>query len=73
VLRLARFEHVRWMSEREAAGFRHSPRRDGNHHPDLVDWSNPSEESRDKDISAVRFLPELLAGEGLYIQRRSPS
>ena len=69
VLRLARLEHVRWVSEREAAGFRHGPRRDEKHHPDLVDWSNLSEESREKDISAVRYLPELLVSEGLYITR----
>jgi hypothetical protein len=73
VLRLARLEHVRWMAEREAAGFSYGPRRDEKHHPDLVDWSNLSEESREKDKDAVRFLPELLAADSLYIQRRSPA
>lgn len=69
VLRLARLEHTRWMQEREAAGYRYGPRRDERHHPDLVDWSNLSEESRQKDVDAVRLLPELLAAEGLHIQR----
>jgi TrkA family protein len=73
VLRLARLEHVRWMEEREAAGFRYGARRDDKHHPDLVDWSNLSEESQQKDVHAVRHLPELLAAEGLYIQRGHPS
>jgi hypothetical protein len=73
VLRLARLEHLRWMREREAAGFRYGPRRDEHHHPDLVDWSNLSQESRQKDIDTVRLLPELLAAEGLFIRRGSPA
>jgi voltage-gated potassium channel Kch len=68
--RLARMEHVRWMAERHAAGYVYGPVRDGNHHPDLVDWPNLSAESRAKDIDAVQQLPALLAETGLRIQRR---
>lgn len=67
--RLARMEHARWVEERTAAGFRWGPRRDGREHPDLKDWPDLSHESREKDVDAVRHLPELLASEGLYIQR----
>ncbi|HEY0812258.1 MAG TPA: NAD-binding protein [Pseudonocardia sp.] len=43
--------------------------RDDKHHPDLVDWLSLSDDSRRKDIEAVRQLPELLAAAGLYIAR----
>jgi TrkA-N domain/NADP oxidoreductase coenzyme F420-dependent len=68
--RLARMEHLRWMAERHAAGYVYGPVRDGNHHPDLVDWPNLSAESQAKDINAVEQLPDLLAATGLQIQRR---
>jgi predicted dinucleotide-binding enzyme len=56
--------------ERHAAGYVYGPVRDGNHHPDLVDWPNLSAESQAKDIDAVEQLPDLLAATGLQIQRR---
>jgi hypothetical protein len=59
------------MAERHAAGYVYGPVRDGNHHPDLVGWPNLSAESQAKDIDAVEQLPDLLAGTGLQIQRRS--
>lgn len=67
--RLARLEHRRWMYERLAAGFSYGPRREGRHHPDLVDWPDLSPESCQKDVDAVRNLPDLLAAEGLYLER----
>jgi hypothetical protein len=72
VERLARLEHVRWMTERAAAGFTHGPRREGRLHPDLVDWPNLPAESRQKDVDAVRKLPDVLSGDGIYIARRNP-
>jgi hypothetical protein len=68
--RLARMEHVRWMAERHTAGYVYGPVRDGNHHPDLVDWQHLSAKSRAKDLDAVEQLPDLLAEAGLQIQRR---
>jgi hypothetical protein len=70
VEQLARMEHQRWMDERLAAGFRYGPVRDGNHHPDLVEWDRLSDESREKDIDVVRHLPELLAETGHRILRQ---
>jgi voltage-gated potassium channel Kch len=68
--RLAQMEHLRWMAERHAAGYVYGRVRDGNHHPDLVDWQNLSVETREKDLDAVEQLPDLLAEAGLQIQRR---
>ena len=70
---LARLEHARWVRERRAAGFRYGPSRQGREHPDLVDWSNLSTESQQKDRDTVRALPDLLATEGLYIVRDATS
>ncbi len=69
LLQLAQSEHVRWVKERTDAGFRYGPRRTGMEHPDLVDWSNLSDAARDKDVDAIRNLPVLLAGEGVYLRR----
>jgi voltage-gated potassium channel Kch len=69
VEQLAQAEHRRWVDERTAADFTYGPRRVGTFHPDLVDWSELGEVARNKDRTAVRHLPELLAAEGLHIWR----
>jgi hypothetical protein len=69
VLKLAKLEHLRWMDERRAAGFAWGPKREANHHPDLVDWPNLPDDSRQKDIDAVEQLPDLLRAAGLFIAR----
>jgi hypothetical protein len=71
VEKLAKVEHRRWMNERTAKGWRWGTVRD-NHRkldPDLVEWGDLSEESRDKDRSAVRAIPKHLATAGLRIIR----
>ena len=69
--KLAKAEHRRWMNERTAKGWRHGPVRDNDRllHPDFVDWEYLSEDSREKDRSAVRAIPEHLADAGLQIIR----
>jgi hypothetical protein len=69
VEKLAKAEHRRWMNERTAKGWRHGDVRDNDRklHPDLVEWEYLSEDSRDKDRSAVRAIPEHLAAAGLQI------
>jgi hypothetical protein len=69
VEKLAKAEHRRWMNERTAKGWRHGAMRDNERklHPDLVEWEYLSEDSRDKDRSAVRAIPEHLAAAGLQI------
>jgi hypothetical protein len=71
VEKLAKAEHRRWMKERLAKGWRHDPMRDDDRklHPDLVDWEYLSEDSRDKDRSAVRTIPKHLETVGLCIVR----
>lgn len=69
---LAQHEHRRWANQRRTAGWaRGAPRDDaGKRHPDLVTWSQLSEEVREKDRDVIRNLPTLLATAGLHIARR---
>ncbi|MFG2003072.1 RyR domain-containing protein [Spirillospora sp. NPDC048911] len=69
--RLARMEHVRWISERERSGWSYGTHRDEGRrrHPHMVDWAALDEESRDKDRDAVRALPKVLADAGFQIVR----
>jgi voltage-gated potassium channel Kch len=67
--KLAQMEHVRWMQERMAAGKVYGPRREGNQHPDLVDWQYLSETAREKDRDAIRELPAILGEAGFQIIR----
>ena len=66
---LAKAEHRRWMAERTAKGWRYDRTKDNSRklHPDLVAWEYLSEDSRDKDRSAVRAIPRHLADAGLRI------
>ncbi|HTJ36479.1 MAG TPA: RyR domain-containing protein [Dactylosporangium sp.] len=69
--RLAELEHSRWCDERRSLGWRHGERRDDRRrtHPDLVDWSQLPDVSRDKARDAVRYMSEMLADEGFTIVR----
>ena len=53
---LAQEEHLRWVSERTAAGWVPGPARDDARkvHPSLVGWDSLDEIERDKDRDAVR-------------------
>ena len=68
---LAQIEHVRWIKERTAKGWRHGEVRDNERklHPDLVDWGYLSDDAKDKDRTAVRAIPQHLAAAGLAIVR----
>ncbi len=72
---LARMEHDRWRTEREAAGWhlapaKSEPRRES---PFLVPWDELSEETKEKDVDTVRALPALLAGIGFGVIRLRPA
>jgi TrkA-N domain/RyR domain len=69
---LAQMEHERWMQERRAEGKVYGPRREGNQHPDLVDWQYLSETAREKDRDAIRELPAILGEAGFQILRLPP-
>jgi hypothetical protein len=64
--RLALAEHLGWCAERRANGWSYDPVRDDTlkHHPLLVDWSDLSEASKDKDRSSVRAIPDRLVAVG---------
>jgi hypothetical protein len=68
---LAELEHERWVRDKTAAGWTHGPKRDDDArvHPDLVDWDELSEADKDKDRTAVRDLPRMLAEAGFAIER----
>ena len=70
---LARLEHERWMQERTAQGFEPGPARHGRVRPDLVPWERLSDETRARNILAVRRIPELLARVGFQVLRNSGS
>jgi hypothetical protein len=69
--RLARLEHQRWLRERTQQGWRYGSVRDDQRklHPDLVDWADLSDQSKDKDRDAVQNIPRLLRATGFQILR----
>jgi len=63
---LARYEHQRWMAERQRQGWTYAPVRDNDkkQHPLLADWEQLSELERNKDRDTVRNLPHLIERAG---------
>jgi hypothetical protein len=61
----------RWCAFMRAAGWNGAGKRDEitKEHPDLVDWEQLPEATREKDRDTVRQLPELLADAGFRIVR----
>jgi voltage-gated potassium channel Kch len=72
---LAKLEHQRWMSEKLADGWTYGQPRDNARkvHPDLKDWMDLNDATRDKDRNAIRSLPATLRAEGFQILRLPPS
>jgi voltage-gated potassium channel Kch len=68
---LAGLEHQRWRAEWEGAGWRPDRRRDGRSrtHPDLLDWADLPEPTREKNRREVREIPYVLADVGLAMVR----
>jgi ppGpp synthetase/RelA/SpoT-type nucleotidyltranferase len=67
---MAEMEHGRWNVERLRAGWSLGPRDDANKRtPDLIPWSELSDEVRHKDRSAVAGFPKVLEAAGLEIYR----
>ena len=69
---LAEMEHLRWMRERQEQGYVHGPVREGQRHPNLVDWQYLSESAREKDRQAIREIPAILREAGFQILRLAP-
>jgi hypothetical protein len=69
---LAEMDHRRWVQERRGLGYLYGPNRDAEHHPDLVDWQDLSESSRDKDREPILEIPAILRQAGFQILRLLP-
>ena len=69
VERMAELEHERWVEERLSEGWVYSTVRDdaARAHPDLVPWSELSDERRDINRRLVRERPAMLARVGVEI------
>jgi voltage-gated potassium channel Kch len=67
--RLAAAEHLRWMDERAAAGWRWGPTRDNEErlNPLLRPWEELDEPVRESNRAATRALPTMLARAGFEI------
>jgi len=68
---LAVLEHQRWRAEWEGAGWRLARRRDGRSrtHPDLRDWADLPESTRETNRREIREIPHVLADVGLAMVR----
>jgi hypothetical protein len=68
---LARYEHQRWMAERQRQGWSYAPVRDNDkkQHPLLAEWEQLSELERNKDRDTVRNLPHLIERAGFRARR----
>ncbi|MFL5870001.1 MAG: RyR domain-containing protein [Solirubrobacterales bacterium] len=69
--RLAELEHERWVRDKQAAGFAYGPERDDDArvHPSLRPYAELPEPEKDKDRTAIRDLPRMLADAGFAIER----
>jgi ppGpp synthetase/RelA/SpoT-type nucleotidyltranferase len=67
---LAEVEHGRWVIERTLDGWKYSLVRDNEKklRPQLIPWSELDEKEKEKDRSAVRAIPDLLALIGYEIR-----
>ena len=67
--RLARIEHERWVEERKEAGWTPGPERDTQLKttPWLIPYEDLPESEKEKDRSAIRLLPSILAQFDLAI------
>jgi len=68
---LAQLEQERWCGYLRASGWRYGPSRDeaAGRHPDLVEWSQLTESSREQNRAAIRQMPGYLADAGFQIVR----
>jgi hypothetical protein len=66
-------ERQRWVHERKGRGYLHGPKRDAEHHPDLVDWHYLSESAQNKDRDTIRPIPAILGQAGFQVLRLLPS
>jgi hypothetical protein len=74
---LAEREHDRWMSDKQAAGWKYAPKTDKSRklHQDLLPWDDlpdklvDRDHAKDKDRHLVRAIPTILAKAGYAIEK----
>jgi class 3 adenylate cyclase/tetratricopeptide (TPR) repeat protein len=68
---LAKYEHLRWITERQRNGWTYAEVRDNarKRHPLLVDWDRLSELEKNKDRDTVRYLPVLIDRAGFRVRK----
>lgn len=69
---MARLEHQRWLVEKWEAGYVYGPRKDDTLklHPSLLAWEALPPGEQEKDIQAVKLIPELLDQAGFELYRK---
>ena len=68
---MARLEHERWMAWRLLNGWRHGKKRDNaaKLHPDIVDYDELADTTKEKDRIIIRAIPALLRAGRLSLRR----
>ena len=68
---MAEMEHNRWNTQKFLAGWSYAKKKDPlkKTHPSLVAWRDLTPKEQDKDIAAVRGIPQLLASAKFEIYR----
>ena len=72
---LSQAEHQRWMQDTRAEGHRYASGPKDSEvktHPSLIPWGDLSEAEKEKDRTATRAIPRLLALAGLQVYRVRP-
>ncbi len=70
--RMASLEHSRWLNEKKATGWTFGEKRDNQvkKHPDLVDWNELSELSKEANYNTVKKMPALISSVGYSVIRK---
>ena len=70
--KLAREEHIRWVKQKFADGWRYAPETEKSKklHKDLVPWDQLSEKEKDKDRTLVKGIPKILGRAGYIMQKK---
>jgi hypothetical protein len=71
---LAQQEHIRWMDDKLANGWRYGPEREDAHkiHDQIKPWEELDDENRQWDRDAVLELPAAIELAGFKIERQIP-
>ncbi|MEZ5383851.1 MAG: hypothetical protein R2754_18890 [Microthrixaceae bacterium] len=70
-------EHDRWSLQKREQGYRYGPSLVTNgpdlRHPSLIPWDELASDEQEKDLAAMRQMPDVLEAVGLAIERSTPA